>query len=115
MLSKEELGDFESILKKEKEQLEKEIENLESTDMGSDVTDLGEEEADEAEKTFTQESVVYSLTQRLRGIKLALDKIGAGAYGVCEDCGKEISTELLKVNPESRLCQDCKEKEKTEK
>ena len=110
MLSKEELEDFGGALKKEKERLQKEIENLGETDMGSDVTDLGEEEADETEAAFTKESVAYSLNQRLKGIKLALDKIGAGAYGVCEDCGEKISLELLEANPESRLCKNCKEK-----
>ena len=110
MIPKEEIAKLESLLKEVKKTVEKEIKRLGSTDLGSDV-DHGEEEADETEEIITQKGVTTSLKERLRDINLALDKIGAGAYGVCEDCGKDISLNLLKVNPESRLCKECKAKE----
>jgi len=113
MISKEEISKLEIILKREKKRIEKEIKSLGSTDMGSDI-DHGEEESDETEEIVTHEGVIYSLKDKLGDVSLALDKIGAGAYGVCEDCGKEISLDLLKVVPESRLCKECKIKEKKE-
>ena len=111
MISKEDLAKLESVLKEEKEAIEKEIESLGISDMGSD-TDHGEEEADETEEVVTHQGMISPLKDRLNDVNIALDKIGANAYGVCEDCGEEISLDLLKVDPESRLCKNCKSKQK---
>lgn len=102
-----------------KEQLEKEAGELEvqlkeekkTVDFGSDI-DSFEEEEDETEETAKQLGVQEALKGRLEDIEHALDKILKGGYGVCEKCGQEISLELLKVNPESRLCKNCKIAEK---
>lgn len=110
MISKESLRELESLLKKEKEKLEREIKGVSKANLGSDARDL-EEVADESEEVAINEGVTISLKDSLKDINLALDKMGAGAYGVCEECGNEISHELLKVDPESRLCQSCKLKE----
>lgn len=40
----------------------------------------------------------------------ALRKIREGTYGVCEDCGDDISAERLKVLPFAIFCRDCQEK-----
>lgn len=111
MISKEDLAKLESILRLEKKALEKEIEDLGTSDLGSDI-DHGEEEADETEEAVTHEGMIHPLNDRLNDVNLALDKIGANAYGVCEDCGEEISLDLLKTDPESRLCKNCKSKQK---
>jgi DnaK suppressor protein len=39
----------------------------------------------------------------------ALRKIQEGTYGVCEDCGEEISEKRLGVMPTATLCISCKE------
>ncbi|OGY58192.1 MAG: hypothetical protein A3D47_00245 [Candidatus Colwellbacteria bacterium RIFCSPHIGHO2_02_FULL_43_15] len=113
MIPKQEIVKLEAALKQEKKRLEKEIKGLGSTDMGSDVDSL-EEEADETEEIVNQEAVLLSLKERLKDVKLALDKIGANAYGICEECGNVISLDILRVVPESRLCKDCKAKEEKE-
>ncbi|MDP3763866.1 MAG: TraR/DksA C4-type zinc finger protein [bacterium] len=113
MISKEDLAKLEFILREEQETIEKEIESLGENDMGSD-TDHGEEEADETEEVATHQGMISPLKDRLKDVNLALDKIGANAYGVCEDCSEEISLHLLKVDPESRLCKNCKSKQKEE-
>lgn len=41
-------------------------------------------------------------------IREALDRIENGAYGICEECGEEISEERLKARPVTTLCIDCK-------
>jgi DnaK suppressor protein len=48
--------------------------------------------------------------QRLLGIDEALMKLREGTYGVCEECGAEISAERLKVMPFAIFCRDCQEK-----
>jgi DnaK suppressor protein len=39
----------------------------------------------------------------------ALRKIAEGTYGVCEECGEEISARRLSVIPAATLCVGCKE------
>ena len=49
-------------------------------------------------------------------IKDALERIEDGTFGICEECGEEISEERLKARPVTTLCIDCKKKqEKDEK
>ena len=100
-----------------KEQLEKEAGELDvevsrhskAPDFGDDVEgeDMAEE-ADEAEETGNDLGITTSLKERIGEIENALEKMNRNAYGKCESCGEEISLELLKVDPESRLCKACK-------
>lgn len=48
--------------------------------------------------------------ESLLAIDEALMKLREGTYGVCEDCGGEISAERLKVMPFAIYCKDCREK-----
>lgn len=49
-------------------------------------------------------------------IKDALERIDSGDFGVCEECGDEISEARLKVRPVTTLCINCKmEEEQKEK
>ena len=41
-------------------------------------------------------------------IKDALDRIDADEFGVCEDCGEEISEARLRVRPVTTQCINCK-------
>jgi len=45
----------------------------------------------------------------LQKIDEAIRKIDEGTYGLCEDCGEEISEERLKILPYAIYCIDCKE------
>ncbi len=45
----------------------------------------------------------------LRDIDECVRKIQDGTYGVCEECGEEISQKRLQVLPTATLCIDCKE------
>jgi DnaK suppressor protein len=48
--------------------------------------------------------------ENLLKIDEALRKLDEGTYGICEDCGGEISEERLQVIPFAIHCLDCKEK-----
>ncbi len=48
--------------------------------------------------------------QTLNKIDESLRKLREGTYGICEDCGSEISEERLKVIPFAIYCVDCMEK-----
>lgn len=43
----------------------------------------------------------------LRRIDAALDRISKGTYGVCVQCGEQISDARLELLPATPLCKDC--------
>jgi DnaK suppressor protein len=45
--------------------------------------------------------------QRLADTEDALDRLAAGKFGECEQCGESIPADLLFAAPESRYCPDC--------
>ena len=47
----------------------------------------------------------------IKKIKLALERIDGGTFGICETCGEEISVARLKARPVTTQCIDCKTKE----
>ena len=47
-------------------------------------------------------------------IREALERIEQGTYGICEECGEEISAERLKARPVTTLCIECKKREEME-
>ncbi len=48
--------------------------------------------------------------ENLQRIDEALRKLDEGTYGICEDCGEEISGERLKILPFAIYCTDCQER-----
>lgn len=109
MISKEALTKYKNILDDEKMTLEQEIKELEKTpEFGDGAADLSAEESDEAEEISNNIALMQPLKERLEEVNDALSKIINGGYGVCEKCHNEIDEELLSVNPESRLCRNCK-------
>ncbi len=47
--------------------------------------------------------------ENLQRIDEALRKLQEGTYGICEDCGEEITEERLKILPFAIYCIDCQE------
>ena len=47
-------------------------------------------------------------------IKEALARIDDGTFGICEECGEEISEERLRARPVTTLCIQCKTKAEEE-
>jgi DnaK suppressor protein len=44
-------------------------------------------------------------------IKDALERIESGDFGICEECGEEISEKRLKARPVTTLCINCKKRQ----
>jgi DnaK suppressor protein len=44
----------------------------------------------------------------LKKIDEAISRIDGGTYGVCEECGGQISTKRLEARPVTTLCIECK-------
>ena len=74
----------------------------------------GDDQADAGAKTFEREheiSLVYNARDMVMQTEHALDRITAGSYGKCEDCGNAIGKARLQVFPRATLCMICKQKE----
>lgn len=67
---------------------------------------LLEKEADEVEEYSTILPLEHTLELRLKNVNLALEKIKAGKYGICEKCEKEIDEKRLRIVPEARFCSE---------
>ena len=106
-MTKKDSKRFKSLLTKEKKKLEKRVAKLKHVDFGDDI-DSGEEDSDEVEELVTNNALLIIFNKRLKGINDALAKIDKGTNGACEECKKKISVKLLKIDPESKLCQNCK-------
>ncbi len=51
------------------------------------------------------------ISRELEDIRVALQKLNEGTYGICEHCGKAINEERLEAIPTARLCRDCQQEE----
>jgi len=54
-------------------------------------------------------TILNMYIERLRNIEDALDRLEEGTYGYCEDCGRPIKLERLKVLPFTKYCVQCQE------
>lgn len=63
--------------------------------------------ATERESDEVLEGMGLSAQAEIRAIEAALDRCGAGTYGVCTRCGAGISDARLDVLPFTPLCRDC--------
>ena len=73
----------------------------------TDEDGFGEVDSLAAERSQLQ-VVAGSVQGRLDGIALALARMEAGSYGLCEDCGQAIAAVRLEVLPEAARCVSCK-------
>lgn len=64
------------------------------------------EVADTIDDYETNTAVLKDLEIRYNNVKLALDKIEKGAYGMCEINNHPISEDRLEANPAARTCKE---------
>ncbi|MEC4676845.1 MAG: RNA polymerase-binding protein DksA [Nitrospirota bacterium] len=69
--------------------------------------DLGDQATAETDRSFMLR--LRGREQRLlKKIDAALDRIEAGTFGICEDCGEEIDIKRLEARPVTTMCINCK-------
>ncbi|OGP87530.1 MAG: hypothetical protein A2156_10910 [Deltaproteobacteria bacterium RBG_16_48_10] len=81
-----------------------------SKEIGQDgIQDIGDEAANMYNK-----QILLSLNEnermRLQEVDEALDRIGNGTYGICEECGGPVGLKRLEVRPVAKHCVPCKTK-----
>jgi len=79
----------------------RQMRNLELNDEG--------DYASVAIETDIDSAIMEQQRKELNEIKLALDKIRNGTYGICEMCEDDISFERLSVKNFARFCIVCRE------
>ena len=81
-----------------------------SDDLRREVTPLPQDAPDAAaamENDEILQRVDEAARSELRQIGRALERLGAGTYGRCETCGKQIEGERLRAVPYAVQCQHC--------
>ncbi len=74
---------------------------------------LGERAADSSDEALldtlsaTDEALIQQNLQDVRDIAAARQRIAAGTYGECIDCGDEIAYERLLAYPTAKRCINC--------
>ncbi|SER00138.1 TraR/DksA family transcriptional regulator [Thalassovita taeanensis] len=66
-----------------------------------------DEQAVEREGEEVLEQLGQAGQDEIRRIRAALHRIRVGEYGVCVQCGEQISAERLDVLPATPLCKSC--------
>ncbi|PIR16224.1 MAG: RNA polymerase-binding protein DksA [Deltaproteobacteria bacterium CG_4_10_14_0_2_um_filter_43_8] len=117
-MNKKDIKKFQEILIKRKAEIIASADTTKEEGMGFDPDDL----PDEVDLASTEAGQSLNLRLRdrervlLKKINEALKKIDDGAYGICEECGEDISIERLLARPVADYCVRCKEEqEKREK
>jgi DnaK suppressor protein len=114
-VNQRELKRFERLLLTRRREL---LEEAERTVGG--MTDSRETFADPADRATLESNRNAMLRIRDRERKLigkiddALQRIGDGSYGLCEECGQPIGFERLKARPVTTRCIDCKSDQEAE-
>jgi len=86
----------------------------EATKTVADMTDEKETFPDPTDRASLESDRNFLLRIRDRERKLilkireALSRIENGTYGICEECGEEISEQRLNARPVTTLCIECK-------
>lgn len=106
---------YQEILEAQLQAVTTELGEIAIWDEGSDdwiikTADLDHTEADEnnqadaAEEADERVAIMAELENRYNLIKLALEKIKQGTYGLCEISGEVIEEGRLQANPTARTC-----------
>lgn len=83
----------------------------------SDMTGDAENFADPADRASHESDRSFTLRLRdrerklIRKVQAALNRIEDGSYGICEECGDDISVKRLKARPVTTLCIQCKSRQ----
>ncbi len=96
-----------ALLKEAKQEIQKYV-----SGENRQLVDTAIDEADWAAVEISEDINLKRLSaqrQLLSDVEESLRKVNEGTYGICEDCGEEISEKRLHVIPTATLCIDCKE------
>ena len=106
------LADLRSQLEQERDQLRSQLVELGFADGGAGLEYDGNF-ADSSQVTAERgeaEALAHTLQETLSDVERALEKIGEGSFGTCEDCEQPIGEARLEAMPAAKHCIDCASK-----
>ncbi|MGW1077748.1 TraR/DksA family transcriptional regulator [Streptomyces sp. NPDC002537] len=74
----------------------------------------GDDQADTGTKNITREhelALAANAGEMLEQTERALERLDAGTYGLCENCGKPIGKARMQAFPRATLCVECKQRQ----
>ncbi|MTE18632.1 DNA-binding protein [Streptomyces sp. TRM43335] len=74
----------------------------------------GDDQADTGTKNITREhemALAENAREMLYQTERALDRLEAGTYGACENCGRPIGKARMQAFPRATLCVECKQRQ----
>lgn len=86
----------------------------ESRDAVQELTEVRDVDADQLDLAVTESDRDFTLRladrerRLLRKIKTAIERMKAGEYGTCTNCGSAITFQRLRARPVATQCIDCK-------
>jgi len=116
--TKSEIGEIRKDLSSQASELRQEIDEamtaLTNLQRGGDGEGAGDDQADAGTKTCEREpelSLSNNSRDRLAQVDRAIERLEAGTYGACENCGNGIPKARLKARPAATMCVACKQRE----
>ena len=111
-MKKRDVQNFKKLLEGQLEELLEEADNTVSgmTSQKENFPDTTDRAALETDRNFMLR-IRDRESKLIRKIKKALQRIENDAFGICEECGEEISSQRIKARPVTSYCIDCKTKE----
>jgi RNA polymerase-binding protein DksA len=107
----------EELLRRRAAEADRIVEFIDHTSLAGDeegvtgeLTTADQHPADTSDMTFQRELdlTVREMAQaREAQVEQALDRLRAGTYGICQECGRPIDPERLRARPEATLCIEC--------
>jgi DnaK suppressor protein len=114
-MKKKDIQYFKELLDERLEELLSQADNTVSgmTDQKENFPDPTDRATLEADRNF-----MLRIRDRehklIKKIKKALDRIEDGTFGICDNCGEDISFARLKARPVTTQCIDCKTKQEAQ-
>ena len=115
MLNKKKQEYFRKLLNERLEQL---LDEANKTVVG--MTDQRQHFPDPTDRASMESERNFELRIRDRERKLinkihdALERLDQGVFGICDECGDEISIERLEARPVTTLCIECKKRQEND-
>ena len=115
--TEEELAEQRRVLGAELSRIESEVASLQGalSDVLRDGGDgAGDDQADTGAKAFERDqemTLLANARDMLFQTRHALDRIDAGSYGTCENCGGPIGKARLQAFPLATFCVSCKQRQ----
>nr|WP_298716751.1 TraR/DksA family transcriptional regulator [uncultured Steroidobacter sp.] len=115
MIDQQQALAFKTRLRNRAEQLREEVQRTRAKSLEENPGDVAERARDAEDDSFATLVVDTNLTEierdveELRMIDAALQRISAGTYGKCVDCGQEIPLKRLEAEPTAERDVQCQE------